>query len=157
MNTINVTDDDVLRIEITKNGEKTGEYLEFDVEDVELPLRYQEMLEMHKKNMETLRNKLLVIEKKQDVKGKKWMSRNEEETVKVTKEFFEKEVEVYNMFLGENGVQKLLCGRKLGWLTLDKIDEIIDKSILPYLDLSFKGLKEKIIHKYEDAKDKNVI
>ena len=61
------------------------------------------------------------------------------------------------IFLGERGVEKLLCGRKFGWTTLFKIDELIEKNILPYLDLSFKGLKENIIKKYNDEEDKNVI
>lgn len=154
---INITNDDVLIIPIAYNGEDTGEYLEFDVEDIDLPFRYQEMLEKDRKNKEWLRNKSLIIEKKEDVQKNDLMTTKQEELIKVTKEFFEKEVEIYNMFLGENGVQKLLHGRKLGWLTLSKIDDIIEQNILPYLDLSFKGLQQKIKDKYQETKDKNVI
>lgn len=154
---INITNEDVLEIPITLNGVSTGEVLTFDVEDIDLPFRYQEMLEKDKKNKEWLRNKSLAIQKKQDNNTGKLMTSNQEEIIRATKEFFEKEVEIYNMFLGENGVQKLLCGRKLGWLTLSKIDEIIETNILPYLDLSFSGLTDKIKKKYEEAKDKKVI
>ena len=156
-NTINITDDDVLVIPITLNGVETGEVLKFDVNDIDLPLRYEEMLEKDRKNREWFKNKTIIINKKQDGPTKNYLTAKEEEMIKTTKEFFEKEKEVYNIFLGERGVEKLLCGRKFGWTTLFKIDELIEKNILPYLDLSFKGLKENIMKKYSDDVDKNVI
>jgi hypothetical protein len=156
-NTINITNDDVLIIPITLNGVETGEVLEFDVNDIDLPLRYEEMLEKDRKNREWLRNKTIIINKKQDGPTKGYLSAKEEEMIKATKEFFEKEKEVYNIFLGERGVEKLLCGRKFGWTTLFKIDELIEKNILPHLDLSFKNLKANIMKKYSDEVDKNVI
>ena len=83
------------------------------------------------------------------------MSKNEEDKIKALNEFFNKEVEVYNMFLGENGVQKLLNGRKLGWTSLQEIDEIIEKQIAPYLDLSMTKITEKVKEKYGQAKKRN--
>lgn len=154
---INIVDDDILIIPISHNGVDTGEQLEFDVSEVDLPFKYQELLEKDKKNKEWLRNKLVIIEKKQDVDKGKFLTSKEEETIRATKEFFEKEAEIYNIFLGDRGVQKLLCGRKLGWLTLSKIDKFIVENILPHLDFSFTNLKKQIIEKYEEAKDKNVI
>lgn len=157
MNTINIENDDLLEFEITYRGEKTGDKLVFDTQEVDLLLRYQQMEEEDLKNREWLRNQLIIIEKREDVKGKGNISKNTEDTIKVTKQFFEKEEKTYNMFLGENGVKKLLCGRQFGWLTLDYIDEIIEKYILPKLDLSFDNLKNKIIKKYDNQKDENVI
>lgn len=149
-NFIQLKKDDVLKLRIkTSDGKDTGEYLEFDLEDIELPLRYQELIEINKKNKQNLKNKLFIISKKQDVKGKKLLSKNEEESIKAIKKFFDDEVEVYNMFLGENGVQKLLNGRKIGWSSLQKIDEIIEKQITPYFDLSMKGIEDKIKNKYD--------
>lgn len=151
-NVIKLNKDDILRLEIVTNkGEKTGEHLEFDLEDIELPLKYQELIEKDKKNKEHLRNQILIIEKRQDVKGKKLLSKNEEDTIKALNDFFKKEVEVYNMFLGENGVQKLLNGRKLGWTTLQEIDEIIEKQITPYLDVDMKKITDKVKQKYGQA------
>lgn len=155
-NIIKLKDNDILRLEIeTSKGEKTGEYLEFDLEDIELPLKYQELIEKDKKNKENLRNQMLIIEKRQDVKGKKLLSKNEEDKIKALNDFFKKEVEVYNMFLGENGVQKLLNGRKLGWTTLQEIDEIIEKQITPYLDIDMKKITDKVKEKYSQAIKKN--
>lgn len=148
-NVIKLNEDNVLRLKIeTSEGKDTGEVLEFQLDDIELPLRYQELLEKDKKNKENLKNQFLIIDKRQDVKGKKLLSKNEEDKIKAMNDFFNKEIEVYNMFLGDKGVEKLLNGRKFTWTTLQEIDEIIGKQIAPHLDLSMKGITEKIKDKY---------
>ena len=155
-NFIQLSKGDVLRLEIrTSDGKSTGEFLEFDLEDIELPLKYQELIEKDKKNKENLKNQFLIIDKRQDVKGKKLMSKNEEDKIKALNDFFKKEEEIYNMFLGENGVKKLLNGRKLGWTSLSSIDEIIEKQIAPYLDLSMESITKKVKEKYNQAKNRN--
>ena len=151
-NFIQLQKDDILRLGIkTSDGKDTGEYLEFDLEDIELPLRYQELLEKDKKNKEHLRNQMLIIDKRKDVKGKKLLSKNEEDKIKALNDFFKKEKEIYNIFLGEKGVEKLLNGRKLGWTSLQEIDEIITKQISPHLDLRMDKITEKIKDKYKQA------
>jgi hypothetical protein len=148
-NFIKLNKDDVLRLEIrTSEGEPTGEYLEFDLEDIELPMRFQELVDKNKKNRQFLKNQFVIIEKREDVKGKKLLSKNEEDKIKAINEFFKKEVEIYNMFLGENGVEKLLNGRKLGWTSLQEIDEIIAKQIMPHIDLTMEKITEKVKSKY---------
>lgn len=155
-NFIQLNKSDVLTLKIkTSDGEFTGEELVFDLEDTELLLRLQDLLEKDKKNKENLRNQMLIIDKRQDVKGKKLMSKNEEDKLKALNEFFKKEVEVYNMFLGENGVQKLLNGRKLGWTTLQEIDDIIDKQIAPYINVNMNKITDKIKEKYGQAVKRN--
>lgn len=155
-NYIQLNKSDVLRLYIrTEEGVDTGEYLEFDLQDIELPLRYQELLEKDKKNKENLKNQMLIIDKREDVKGKKLLSKNEEDKIKAIKDFFKKEIEVYDMFLGDNGVQKLLNGRKFGWTTLQEIDDIIDKQIAPYLDMNMETITNKIREKYGQAVKKN--
>lgn len=140
---------DVLRLEIrTEDGNSTGNFLEFDLEDIELPLRLQELIEKEKKNKENIRNQLLIIDKKEDVKGKKLLSKNEEDKIRAINDFFNKEIEIYNMFLGENGVQKLLNGRKLGWTTLQEINEIIEKQIAPHINITMGKITNKIKEKY---------
>lgn len=155
-NVIKLNKDNVLRLAIqTSDGKDTGEFLEFDLEDIEMPLRYQELIEKDKKNKENLKNQMLIIDKRQDVKGKKLLSKNEEDKIRALNDFFNKEIEVYNMFLGEKGVQKLLNGRKIGWTTLQEIDEIIEKQITPHLDISMKNITEKVKEKYSQAKKKS--
>ena len=149
---IQLQNDDVLRLGIRDSeGNDTGEHLEFNLSDIELPLKLQEMIEKDKKNKENLRNQILIIDKREDVKGKKLLSKNEEDKIKAINEFFKKEVEVYNMFLGENGVEKLLQGRKIGWTTLQEIDDIIDKQIKPHLNIGMKNITEKVKEKYAMA------
>lgn len=151
-NFIQLNKSDVLRLYIrTDEGKETGEYLEFDLEDIELPLRYQDLIEKDKKNREYLRNQMLIIDRRQDVKGKKLLSKNEEDKIKTLNEFFLKEVKVYNMFLGARGVEKLLNGRKFTWTTLQEIDEIIEKQIAPHLDVNMKKITDKIKKKYSQV------
>ena len=79
-NTIQLKKSDILRLNIKdEEGNDTGEYLEFDLEDIELPLKYQDLIEKDKKNKELIRNQFIIIEKRQDVKGKKLLSKNEED------------------------------------------------------------------------------
>ena len=155
-NFIQLNKSDVLTLKIKDaNGNLTGEELTFDLEDIELPLRYQEMAEKDKKNKEQLRNQMIIIDKRQDVKGKKLFSKNMEDKIKAVNDFFKKEVEIYNMFLGERGVEKLLNGRRLGWTSLQEIDEIIENQIYPYIDIDFNNISKKIKQKYDDAVKKS--
>ncbi len=151
-NVIKLNKDNILRLKIeTSEGKETGEYLEFQLDDIELPLKYQELIEKDKKNKENLKNTFLIIEKREDVKGKKLLSKNEEDKIKALNDFFNKEIEVYNMFLGERGVEKLLNGRKSGWTTLQEIDEIIEKQISPYLNTNMEDITKKVKEKYQQA------
>ena len=155
-NYIQLNKDDVLRLGIKDSeGNDTGEYLEFSLDDIGLPLRYQELIEKDKKNKEQLRNQMLIIDRRQDVKGKKLLSKNEEDKIKALNDFFIKEVEVYNMFLGPRGVEKLLNGRKFTWTTLQEIDEIIEKQIAPHLEVNMKNITDKVKEKYSQAVKKS--
>jgi len=151
-------DEDVLRLKIIdETGKDTGNYLEFDLNDLDYLLKLQEMVEQDKKNREYLRNQYAIIDKKQDHKGKKLFSSNEEARIKATNEFFKKEAEIYNMFLGKDGVEKLLNGRNLTLARLDEIDEIIEKVILPKLEIKADDMKKKIMSKYSNKKRDDVI
>lgn len=155
-NFIKLNKKDVLRLGIkTYEGIDTGEFLEFDLEDIELPLRYQDLIEKDKKNKEWLRNQFLIIEKREDVKGKKLLTKNEEDKIKALNEFLKKEVEVYNMFLGENGVQKLLNGENLTWTSLQDIDKIIEEQIVPHFNLSMEKITQKVKERYSQAVNKS--
>ena len=156
-NEIKLSKSNELRLKITTDdGKPTGEYLTFDLEDIELQLRYQEMVERDKKNKDWLQKELVIINKRKDVKGKKLLSKNEEDKLKAINKLFNEEVEIYNMFLGENGVQKLLNGRRVGWTTLAEIDEIIEKQILPYFEKKAKEIEERVMNKYK-IENKEVI
>lgn len=155
---IGLKNENILKLEIVdENGNSTGEFLEFDLEDIELPFKYQEIIERLKKSRQNLKNQFTIIEKKQDHKGKKLMSSNEEEKLKALNNFYKEQVEIYNIFLGENGVQKLLNGRKLRWTTLNEIDELIEKQIAPQLNVTMDDITKKIKSKYSNKKEDNVL
>ena len=146
--------EDILKLKIIdEEGNDTGNYLEFNLEDIELPMRYQDLVEKDKLNKQQLKSQLVIIEKKQDHKGKKLFSANEEAKIKAMMEFYKKETEVYDMFLGKDGVKKLLNGREMSWTTLAEIDEIINSVILPKLEVSGERIKEKIMGKYKTKRD----
>ena len=154
-NVIQLKNDDILRLKIVDTkGNDTGNQLEFDLSDIELLLTYQKIVEEDKRNRAYLKNQFTIIDKKEDHKGKKLLSSNEEAKIKVMAEFFKKEKEVYDMFLGENGVDKLLNGRKLTLNTLAEIDEIIEKTILPKMEINAKSVKDKIMSKYSIKENK---
>lgn len=140
---------EVLRLRIRdEKGNDTGNYLEFNLGDLEYLLILQKMQEEDKKNRAYLQNQYITIDKKQDHKGKKLFSANEEAKIKAVIEFYKKEEEIYDMFLGKGGVKKLLNGRKLTIATLDEIDEIIEKCILPKLQIKAEDIKNNIKAKY---------
>ena len=152
---IQLKKDNIIRLGIKDSeGNDTGNSLEFDFEDASLFLRYNEMLEKEKKNRIWLNNQFLIIDKKQDHKGKKLLSSNEEAKLETINEFFKKEKEVLDMFLGEGGVDKLLNGRKLGWTSFKEINDIITKQIAPYFDKTMDNITSKVKELYKEAVEK---
>ena len=152
---IQLKKDNVLRIGIKNQfGEDTGKFLEFDMEDIELPLRYQMLLEKHKKDVNYVEHQFYIIDKKQDVKGKKLLSVNEEKKLEVLREFYKREMEALDMFLGEGKTQMILdiMNRKPYWQMFDDIGEAI-QPILPLFENNIKSIGEKIKNKYKLEED----
>lgn len=150
--------DDVLKLYIqTKDGEETGDYLEFDMEDIDLLDNLQKMQDDLIKNHNWLRNQFTIIDKKQDFTKKgKLMSNNEKMKYDALKSFFNKQKEIYNIFLGKNGVEKLLYGRKFEWETMKEIDKIIEEQIIPLLNITFENITKKVKEKYGTKEDEEV-
>ena len=156
---IQLKKDSILRIGIKdSDGNDTGEHLEFDMEDINLALRLNECDEKHRKNLEFLRNQFIIIDKKEDKKGKKILSWKEEEKLKVLQEFYKKEMEALDLFLGENGTKKLLNGRNPYYSMYEDINDML-KPILPKLKLRADDIAKKIKDKYSNVnnQDKNVL
>ena len=149
--------DNILKFGIkTSDGVDTGEYLEFDIEDIELPLRLNQCEADHRKNVEYLRNQFIIIDKKEDKKGKFLLSWKEEEKIKVVKEFYEREMKALDLFLGEGGTKKLLNGRKPYYSMYDDINETI-KPILPKLKTNVDNVSKIIKEKYSQKKEENTL
>ena len=155
---IQLKKDNILRIGIKDiEGNDTGEHLEFDMEDIELPLRLNECEARHRKNLEYLRNQFIIIDKKEDKKGKFILSWKEEEKLKVLQEFYKREMEALDLFLGQNGTNKLLNGRKPYYSIYEDINDML-VPILPKLKLKADDIANKIKEKYSNkATEKNVL
>lgn len=157
-NYIQLKKDSILRLGIKdSDGKDTGEHLEFDLEDAGLLLRYNELLEKDKKNRIWLNNQLLIISKKEDHKGKKLLSSNEQAELEAVNEFFKREKDVLDMFLGKGGVDKILNGRNMGWSSLNEINEIITKQIAPHFDKTMDNIAKKVKESYKMATEEDVI
>lgn len=151
---IQLKKDNILRIGIkNSDGMETGEYLEFDLEDIELPLKINQAEEEHKKNVAYVRNQFIIIDKKEDHKGKKLLSFNQEEKIKVMKEYYKREMHALDLFIGDGGTLKLLNGRKPYYTMYEDINEIL-QPILPLIQQRTGNITEKIKKKYSTGAGK---
>ncbi len=141
---------DVIKVQIEdENGNDTGNYLEFDLQDVSLPLKFQQAIEEHKKNRNYLKMSYMLINKKPNHEGKKLLSSNDEEKWKVLNEFFNREIKILDLVLGEGGTEKILNGRKPYFEMFDDIMEYLE----PLGDVIHKGyenITNKMINKYKN-------
>lgn len=155
-NSIQFKRENVLKLKLKNEiGEDTGEYLEFDLEDIELPLRYQQALEEHKKNYNSLKNQLLIISKKEDHTGKKFLSSNQEASIKALSEYYQKEMKAMDLFLGDGKTQMILdkVMRRKPYLTMfnDIIESIEEVSDL--FNVGYSSIEDKIKEKYSKVED----
>lgn len=155
---IQLKKNNIIRIGIKDyDGKETGEHLEFDLEDIELPLKYQECEERHRKNVQYVNMQFAIIDKKEDKRGKKLLSANEEEKIKVVSEFYKREMEALDLFVGEGGTKKLLNGRKPYYSMYDDINEML-KPVMPIIEKGFGDIETKIKDKYKNVnKESNVL
>ena len=155
-NSIQFKRENVLKLKLKNEmGEDTGEYLEFDLEDIELPLRYQQALEEHKKNYNSLKNQLLIISKKEDHTGKKFLSSNQEASLIALSEFYKKEIKIMDLFLGEGKTEMILekVMRRKPYLTMfndimESIEEVSD-----LFNEGYNSIEDKIKEKYSKVED----
>lgn len=152
---IQVKRDNIIKIGIKdENGNKTDKFLEFDLEDIELPLRYQELLEQHKKNLNYVKHQFIIIDKREDIKGNKFFSKNEEEKIKVVLEFYKREMAALDLLLGEGKTQMILdvMKRKPYFEMFDDIAEAL-KPMSKVFEENALRTTEVIKQKYGDIND----
>lgn len=123
-------------------------YIEFDLGDIELPLKYNKCVNQIEQARKNLKTQFIIIDKKQDHKGKQLLSSNEVEKVKATKQFY-KDMEVaMDLFLGQGGTRKFLNGKNPYWEMWDDIDEIL-KPHYDKLKLTINDMTDRIKNKYK--------
>ena len=146
---IKLKKENILRVGIDdENGNDTGNYLEFDLDDIELPLKWQNVEVEHKKNLNYLKTNFAVIQKKPIKEGKKLMSNRQEERLKVLKEFYVREMKNLDTILGEGGCEKILHGRQPYYSLFEDVLDYLDQ-LEPYFEQGLKNAKQKVIDKYK--------
>lgn len=132
-----------------ENGNKTGEKLTFNLNDIELPLKLQKLIDEEKKLRDWFNKEIVIINKRQDHKDKdKIYSKNEEDEIIAANKYIKDEAKLLEEFLGEGSVKKLLNGRPLGWDTLHEIDQIVKTQLTPYFNQNALDFKKLIKEKY---------
>lgn len=133
---------------ILKDIQGNEVYIEFDLGDINLPLNYNKCINQIEQARRNLKNQFIIIDKKQDHKGKQLLSSNEELKVKALKQFY-KEMEIaMDLFLGQGGTRKFLNGKNPYYEMWDDISE----SIEPYMDkmkLTVSDMSSRIKEKYK--------
>lgn len=140
---------------IVKDDKGNEVCLEFDLADIELPLRYNKCVNSIDSSRRNLRNQFLIIDKKQNHKGKQLLSSNEEAKAKALMMFYKEAEDAMDLFLGKGGTKKFLNGRKPYWEMFDDLSETIE----PYMDkmqLTIDDMTARIKNKYK-VKESDVL
>lgn len=137
-------------------GNDTDCVLEFDIEDIEMPLKVSKCEFEHKKNIQWLRNQFVIINKKQD-KNEGYLTRNERLKLNAFNEFYKKEMDNMDLIIGEGKTKEILKAmkRKPYYSMYDDINKLLEP-ILPRLQQTTDDIIKKIEEKYKPKED-NVI
>lgn len=137
-----------------KNGKEVC--IEFDLGDIDLPIKYNKCVTQINDARRELKNKFIIINKQKDRKGKGFLSHNEEEKTKVIKEFYKKMESSMDLFLGQGGTQKFLNGKKIYWEVWDDISEAL-KPHMDKLHLTIEDMENRIKNKYKLTEEEEVL
>lgn len=86
-------------------------YIESDLGDIDLHLRYNKCVNLIEQARKNLKTQFVIINKKQDHKGKQLLSSNEVAKVNAMKQFYKEMETAIDLFLGEGGTKKFLNGK----------------------------------------------
>ncbi len=130
-----------------KRDEKGREiFIEFDLEDINTADNYNKCVYLTQKANSVLKNDIAIINKKQDVKGKGIMTKNEEAKMEALKRFYKSTEEAMDLFLGKGGTSKIFDDTR--YLTMfDDLVEMLEP-IMPKLKINFETIEKKIKEKY---------
>jgi hypothetical protein len=122
--------------------------LEFDLADIELPIRYNRCINEVNNAKRKLKNQLIIIDKKQDHKGKQMLSANEEAKAKALQLFYKEMENAMDLFLGEGGTRKYLNGRNPYWTMFEDLSEALEPH-MGKMQLTIKDMTNRIKNKYK--------
>lgn len=147
---IQMKEENVIRVGIKdKDGNDTGLIIKFDLQDIDLPLKFNKMEAMHKKNLSILKQQAMALEKQEDKKGKFLLSWKKEKAIELLKEHYEHEMEALDLLIGAGMTKKIL--EKLDRAPYyEMFDDIIDElePIMDKLNADADKLLDNIKTKY---------
>lgn len=141
---------------IIKDEQGNEVVIEFDLGSVELPLNYNRCINEINEAKRRLKGKIIIIDKRKDVKGKQLLSKNEEEKMKAFKQFYKEMENAMDLFLGKGGTAKFLNGRSPYFEMFDDIDEAL-KPYMNKLNLTIDGMADRIKNKYKLEEKEEVL
>lgn len=133
---------------IIKDEKNKEVYIQFDLGDIDLPLKYNKCVNLIEQSRNNLKTQMIIINKKENHKGKQLLSSNEVLKVKAFKQFYKDMENAMDLFLGEGGTKKFLNGRNPYFEMWDDISEAIE----PYMDkmkLTVDDMEKRIKEKYK--------
>lgn len=133
----------IKRIQVNEQGD----YIEFDLLDIELPLKVEKTRKELLKQNSIFRNRCKAIEK-QYKDNRDLMMTN---TYKAELDFCKKCREVLDGLLGEGACQKIFGNTNRYGMFEDYFDQLSE--ILGNLEIDIEAIKEKLINKYKQSKD----
>lgn len=146
MEKLRVKKDDTYKIEVNDNGE----YIEFDLLDIELPMKCLNASRELKKQTDFYNKRIIAIAKQYaDNQELLFINKN-----KVDMEFCKKMRQVFDSFLGEDACKKIFGSTN----RVGMFDELFDQ-LAPHFEkmqINIEKIKDKLIEKYSH-KDKETI
>ena len=147
MEKIRVEKKNIYTIEVNDNGDT----IQFDLEDIGLNFKLLKALREIDRIQEYMKKELYIIDKRQDVKGK-YISKNEEDTLRLWNKCFQDMRGAMDMFLGEGACQKIFGDRNY----IEMFDDLM-KQLKPHLEkmkISYAEIKKRIENKYSTTSNK---
>ena len=147
MEKIRVEKKNIYTIEVNDNGDT----IEFDLEDIGLNFKLLKALKEVDRIKDYMKKEVSIIDKRQDVKGK-YISKNEEDLLRLWNKAFKDMRNAMDMFLGEGACQKIFGDRNY----IEMFDDLMDQ-LKPHLEkmkVSYKDIKDRIQNKYSSKNEK---
>ena len=147
MEKIRVEKKNIYTIEVNDNGDT----IEFDLADIGLHFKLLKALKEIDRIQEYMKNEITIINKRQDVKGK-YISKNEEDTLRLWGKCFKDMRNAMDTFLGEGACQKIFDDRNYVEMFDDLMEQL--KPHLEKMKISYKDIQNKIAKKYSATQNK---
>lgn len=129
----------------------SGDTIEFDLEDIGLNFKLLKALKEIDRISNYMQNEMTIINKRQDVKGK-YLTKNEEDTLRLWNKAFKDMRNAMDMFLGEGACQKIFGDRNYLGMFDDLIEQL--EPHLKKMKISYNDIKKKIENKYSTTNKK---